>query len=75
MIITVLKDMEEGSVDAIIVSETTTTAEIDKILCTIKEGVWNGEIDNDYFTELVKRLPADCEIFDKWSLGLNTMFY
>lgn len=62
MKVTFLKDLESGSVDAVIISETTESQIIEKTIATVKEqkaGFY--EWDN-----IIAALPKDCLIFDKW---------
>ena len=63
-----LKDMQEGSVDAIIIATESTAEEVQEIINNMKE-------KNDYYSwdDLVECLPADCEIYDRW--GNNGEIY
>lgn len=69
--ITVLKDLESGETDAIILSNTTTKEEIETKISDAKEKFgmeWNWE-------NLVDALPSDCSIYDKWSRSFEVAYY
>ena len=56
-----LKDMSDNSIDAVIISETSTKEDIENAIAKSKESpgyTWE---------DLVNALPNDCEIHDRWS--------
>lgn len=75
MKIILLKDREDNSVDAVIVSETTTKKELNEILAGIIIDVAEGKEDNSYLEILKQRLPSDCKMIDRWSNDLNIIWY
>ena len=58
----VLKDMCEGTVDAIILYETSTVEEIQRCIDEMKENI------PDYqWEDLLNCLPEDCVVYDRFS--------
>lgn len=69
--ITLLKDLTEDCVDAVIVSQTTTSKEIEDCIQHAKEIK-----DMDWqFEDLLEALPSDCEITTRWSGELGCAWY
>lgn len=72
MIITILNDLETGETDAVIVSETSSSEEIQTCIN-------NAKAEKEYewqFDDLVNSLPGDCVIYTKWAgLELNKITY
>ena len=62
-----LKDMEEKTVDAVIISKTSTAKEIQIAVDKAKK------IKNYHWGDIVNALPDDCEI--AWSSELETILY
>lgn len=58
-----LKDTEEGTVDAVIVSNVTSAKEIEKCIQKTKNekaGDWQWE-------DIIECLPLDCIVYDRWN--------
>lgn len=71
MIITLLKDLSTGEVDAVIVSESTSSEQIQEVINNAKaekECEWQWD-------DLVECLPDDCNIVSKWSRELYEIVY
>ena len=56
-----LKDLYDGSVDAVIIAKTSTAEEIAEAIMQTKEK------DGYEWADIVDALPEDCEIYDRWS--------
>lgn len=56
-----LKDMSENCVDAVIIATKSSKKEIEEAIVKSKQ--------NDDYTwdDIVKALPDDCEIYDRWN--------
>ena len=55
-----IKDLEDNCVDAIIIAKTSTKEDIQNSIYKAKE-------NNNYtWDDLIKYLPSDCVIYDKW---------
>ena len=71
MIITILNDLETGETDAVIVSETSSSEEIQTCINNAK-----AEKEDDWqFEDLVDSLPEDCHIYTQWGKKLNIVTY
>jgi hypothetical protein len=70
MIITLLKDLTEDCVDAVIVSTTSTAQDIENALRKMRE-------QNEYYEwdDLLDCLPDDCVVYDKWSKLYDEVYY
>lgn len=68
MNIILLKDLEENCVDAVIIATTSTTNEIAVAIEKAKEK------EDCQWEDLIKALPKDCTIYDKW-LNLDVIYY
>lgn len=69
MRIVILKDMDEGSVDAVIVAQESTAQDIENAITRAKT-------NPDYqWEDLINELPKDCIVYDTWHGGFNTVYY
>lgn len=69
MKIVILKDKDEGCVDAVIVSNVSTTQDIEN-------AIERARANPDYqWEDLLNELPKDCTVYDKWFGGLETIYY
>lgn len=64
-----LKDLEEGTIDAVILAETSTLEEVENAIDEAKE------IEDYAWEDLVEALPDDCEIYDYWNNEDKTIYY
>ena len=62
-----LSDIEENSVDAVIIAKTSTSTDIKNAISQCKQ------IDGYTWDDLKNALPSDCEIFDRWDN--ETLYY
>lgn len=69
MNIVLLKDLSEGCVDAVIVTETSTAKDIERCLKRMRRDIEFPEWD-DY----VNCLPSDCVVYHKWG-NLEEVYY
>lgn len=63
MKVILLKDISEGTVDAVIVTNVTSAKEIEERIQRVKEekeGDWQWE-------DIVGCLPLDCVVYDRWN--------
>lgn len=68
--ITILKDLSEDSVDAIIISTKTTSEQIQECIDKAKsdnDGSWE-------WNDIVEALPSDCTVYDRWNAD-GTVIY
>ena len=72
MIITLIRDDDDGTVDAVITSTTTTSEQIEDILDQVKVDVYEGKEDDDYLSLLKQRLPDDCEMMQRWEKDFSS---
>lgn len=71
MIVTLLKDLETDKVDVVIISEKTTTEEIQSIINDVKE-----KYTYTYTFDLIrKKLPNDCKVFSSWEQNIGAVWY
>lgn len=69
MRVTLLKDLDENCVDAVITSYESRPEEIQEAIARAKE-------KPDYqWDDIIKELPKDCKIYDKWSGTLESIYY
>ena len=64
-----LKDISDSKVDAVILSKTSTKEDIENAIITAKQS------DDWSWDDILRELPADCEIYDVWSGNLDEVFY
>lgn len=64
-----LKDLSDGSVDAVIVSKTSTKEEIEDAIIAAKQK------DGYDWNDIIEALPNDCECYDIWSSNLEKIYY
>ena len=69
MNVILLKDLGEDCVDAVIITETSLTSEVQLAIEEMKENTVYPEWD-DY----VNCLPSDCVVYDRWG-SLDTVYY
>lgn len=69
MKVILLKDLDEGCVDAVIIASVSTTEDIENAISKAKENNPFYEWD-----DLLNALPNDCMLFDKWS-NLEEIYY
>lgn len=71
MIITLLNDLEDGTTDCVIISETTTSEKIQSAIFKVKE-----EKECDYqFDDLLNALPSDCKVYSRWGNQFGVAIY
>ena len=75
MKITVLNDLAENEVDAIITSEETSSEEIQKIIDAVKQEYWDNGGESDLIADIQNALPADCIMYARWSKDFDTIYY
>ena len=63
-----LKDLADGSTDAVIIAKASTAEEIAEAIKKTKKK------DNYEWDDIVDALPEDCEIYDKWS-DVENIYY
>lgn len=69
MRVILLKDLDESCVDAVIIAYESNPEDIQNAINRAKE-------NPDYqWDDLVKELPKDCTIYDKWSGTLESIYY
>lgn len=69
MRVILLKDLDENCVDAVITSYESSPEEIQEAITRVKE-------KPDYqWDDIIKELPKDCKIYDKWSGILESIYY
>lgn len=57
-----LTDLSEDTVDAVIITETSTAEEVEVAIQKAKED------NEDYqWDDLINSLPEDCKVYDRWS--------
>lgn len=56
-----LKDMSEDCVDAVIIAKKSTKKDIEKAIKKAKQN------DEYIWEDILKELPNDCEIYDRWN--------
>ena len=59
-----LKDLSEGTVDAVIITKTSTVADVETAIAKAKEK------DDYQWEDLLEALPDDCEVIDGWSADI-----
>lgn len=70
MKVILLKDIDDGTVDAVIVTNVTSAKEIEERIQRVKE-----EKEGDYqWEDIVSCLPSDCVMYDRWS-SLEVAYY
>lgn len=71
MKVILLNDLESGSTDAVILSETSTAEDIQNAIAEAKaekEGEWQ-------FEDLIEALPSDCTVYSRWSGDFEVAIY
>lgn len=69
MRVILLKDLDEGCVDGVIIANVSTTEDIENAISKAKENNPFYEWD-----DLINALPDDCVLYDKWG-NLETVYY
>lgn len=64
-----LRDISDNLVDAVITSTTSTAKDITESINKVKE---NDDYD---WHNIIDSLPADCEIYDRWSNNIQNIYY
>lgn len=71
MKVTLLKEIEEGCIDAVIISNVTEPSKIQLLIDKVK-----ATKQYEYqWEDLLSCLPDDCEVHDKWSGDLGIVRY
>ena len=73
MIVTLLKDLCEDCVDAVIVSEKSTATEIQLAIDKMKQELDKKDLSYCW-EDLLDCMPDDCIVFDRWS-DLESIYY
>ena len=68
MAVFLLKDLADDSVDAVILSVTSSQEEIENAIREVKQ------IDGYTWEDIYDALPSDCTVYDKWS-NLKQIYY
>lgn len=68
--IILLNDLEEGCIDAVILSTTSTGKNVSDSISNAKD-----KIEDWQFEDLIAALPKDCHLITKWSENLETVVY
>lgn len=69
MNIILLRDMVEDTVDAVIITETSTKEEVQIAIEKVKS-------DSDWqFEDIVNNLPEDCSIYTVWGSDIEHIWY